>query len=56
MKHLFFLLTLLLCLPLAAQRSDFMRREALMPLVDRLAAYGQLYPQETVFLHMDNTV
>ena len=55
MKHLFFLLTLLLCLPLAAQRSDFMRREALMPLVERLTAFGKRIPQEKVYVHMDNT-
>ena len=55
MKHLFFLLTLLLCLPLAAQRSDFMRKEALMPLVERLTAFGKTIPQEKVYVHMDNT-
>ena len=55
MKHLFFLLTLLLCLPLAAQRSDFMRKEALMPLVERLTAFGRTIPQEKVYVHMDNT-
>ena len=55
MKHLFFLLTLLLCLPLAAQQSDFMRKEALMPLVDRLTAFGKRIPQDKVYVHMDNT-
>ena len=55
MKHLFFLLTLLLCLPLSAQQKG-MSMDATATIADRLAAYGQLYPQETVFLHMDNTV
>jgi len=45
----------LLCLPLAAQRSDFMRKEALMPLVERLTAFGKRIPQEKVYVHMDNT-
>ena len=55
MKHLFFLLTLLFCQPLTAQRSDFMRKEALMPLVERLTAFGRTIPQEKVYVHMDNT-
>ena len=33
-RRLCILFITLLCLPLAAQRSDFMRKEALMPLVD----------------------
>ena len=55
MKRFFSLLTLLLCLPIAAQLSDFQRREALRPLVDRLAAFGRTIPQEKVYVHMDNT-
>ena len=55
MKRLFFIISLLLCLPLAAQRSDFMRKEALMPLVERLTAFGKKIPQEKVYVHMDNT-
>jgi len=55
MKRLFFIVFLLSCLPLTAQRSDFMRKEALMPLVDRLAAFGKRIPQEKVYIHMDNT-
>jgi hypothetical protein len=57
MKHLFFLLTLLLCLPLAAQvltrRSDGSYR--FEPLLDRLYKVSQIIPQEKVYIHMDNT-
>ena len=55
MKRLFFIISLLLCLPLAAQRSDFMRKEALMPLVERLTAFGKKIPQEKVYVHMDRS-
>ena len=54
-RRLCILFITLLCLPLAAQRSDFMRKEALMPLVDRLTAFGKRIPQEKVYVHMDNT-
>ncbi len=55
MKQTFFLLILLLCLPLGAQTSEFQRKEALMPLVERLSAFGKKIPQEKVYVHMDNT-
>ena len=54
-RRLCILFITLLCLPLAAQRSDFMRKEALMPLVERLTAFGKRIPQEKVYVHMDNT-
>ena len=54
-RRLYILFITLLCLPLAAQRSDFMRKEALMPLVERLTAFGRTIPQEKVYVHMDNT-
>ena len=52
-RRLCILFITLLCLPLAAQRSDFMRKEALMPLVERLTAFGKTIPQEKVYVHMD---
>ena len=54
-RRLCILFITMLCLPLTAQRSDFMRKEALMPLVERLTAFGKRIPQEKVYIHMDNT-
>ena len=54
-RRLCILFITLLCLPLAAQRSDFMRKEALMPLVERLTAFGKTIPQEKVYVHMDRS-
>ena len=57
MKRLFFIISLLLCLPLAAQvltrRSDGSYR--FEPLLDRLYKVSQIIPQEKVYIHMDNT-
>ena len=49
MKRLFFIISLLLCLPLAAQRSDFMRKEALMPLALSCLSLREHYDEVVLY-------